>query len=541
MIWERENRTGAWIGLVQECISFDEDVLEEMLKRRNGILILDGVSGCGKTRLLHRFRERSENPVAIHSYREITEELVNLCRKMDGQTVAKMRSLLSAQPILAVEDLDYLRGLETTQEMLGMIFGGVAKQSLIILTGNDLEESVPKMLRCLEHSKRLKFLHSGSAEDEMLAIGSIFPEGGMDRDLLNQVLTERHKRAMYSLVRTGILEEGLTRRISPLEKYRGMHQNCPKACEDFLEMMWSWQERNGDRNAFLQIRDCFCKAAEVLEDRDGTIAFRAAELLKASGEVERAIELYSQILPRVLRSGDHTGMAITRGYYWAGAVRGYRSMRSPERDEETMRDALWMFGQAMQSRRDDDDAVDPSRITILWAMVNSHAYLGELQQAEQYCLEILRIQESLPEAHPDRIETCIQFSQLCREYGKRADCQTWLLKAAELLERTPASEELGWMYGLVACNCWKLSDEKRLEFYQKERTNSFRRFQRDPRKECQWHRQVSQLCARMGDIPEALYHKERELEIGKAYLSEEESRKRFEELKMLLGQISSEQ
>jgi len=347
-----------------------------------------------------------------------------------------------------------------------------------------------------------------NSDEEMLAIGALFPEEGMDRRMLEQVLSPRQQQAMLHLIREGLFREDLLQRITAVKLPDSMNGEHPDVYKAFLEALWQWQQGNDEGLCFRQIRDCFCKAAEVLWDRDGTVAFRAAELMKASGEVEKALELYELILPRVTRPGTHEGMSLCRGHYYEGTVLGYRAMKSHEPDEEGMRKALWMFRQAMRLRRGYQESLVPPRTMILWAMVYCCVYLGEKDTARRYCRRILEIQKCLPEAHPDRVETCIQFSQLCREYGRRADCQTWLLKAAELLEKTPASEEMGWMYGLVACNCWKLPNEKRLELYQKEEQYSRRRFSRNPREEYRWHWQVAQLQARMGNIPEAVRHKE---------------------------------
>ncbi|MBR2047212.1 MAG: hypothetical protein IJ960_01305 [Oscillospiraceae bacterium] len=281
----------------------------------------------------------------------------------------------------------------------------------------------------------------------------------------------------------------------------------PNASEVFLEKLWQWQQTLMDRKLFLQIRDCFCKAAAVLEDRDGTIVFRAAELTKSSGAPEQSLELYDQILPRVLRSGRHGIPALARGYYWAGAVRCFRALRSQEPEDDAMREGLCLFEQAAHLLEDCDSSNGPNKTSILWAMATGYAYLGEAERARQYCQEILESQKALPEHHPDRIETCIQFSQLCREYGNRAECQQWLLKAAALLEQAKPSENIGWMYGLVACNCRKLSDEKRLWLYQKEKECSVQRFLLNPQALRQWHRQIARVYAKLGDMARADYHR----------------------------------
>lgn len=509
MIWKSENGITGWLGLEGGCISAAGDVLEEMLKLRHGILILDGISGCGKTKLLHQFREKSKTPVAIHSYREVIEELVHVYKKMEDQSREKIFSLLSAHPILAVEDVDYLRGKDATQEILGAMFSEVAQQALIILTGNDLEGCVPGMLQCMKQARHLKFLYPGSPEDEMLSIGWILPEDGMDRRLLEQVLSPRQQQAMLYLIRAGWFREDLLHRVSAVKLPDSRNGERSDVHNAFLEALWQWQQGNDEGLCFRQIRDCFCKAAAVMEDRDGTIAFRAAELMKESGELEQAAELYGQVLDHVLRLDSRDAVALSRGHRCRGIALGYRCAKKLEEHVENgMREAVEHFHQALK-HGEACGGLDTCETTqILWGLVYGYACLGELTKAEEYCLEILRIQETLPENHPDRVETCIQFSQLCRDFGRRLDCHKWLLRAAELLEQVQPTEDMAWMYGLVACNCRKLSDEKRLELYQKEEQYSRRRFLRNPRDGYRWHWQVAQLQAGMGNIPEAVRHKE---------------------------------
>ena len=348
-----------------------------------------------------------------------------------------------------------------------------------------------------------------SFDGEMLAICALFPEDGMDRRLLEQSLTSGQQQAMEHLLCEGLFREDHLHRVSASEGTDGLCGQKERICTAFLDALWQWQQGNDEGLCFWQIRDCFCRASGLLEDREGTVAFRAAELMKESGELERASELYEQVLAHVLRSGCKDPMALSRGHRCRGISLGYRWVKEPGAGAEAgMREAVGHFRQALEYGELCGGLDTCETVEILWGLVYGYAYLGDLVRAEQFCRAILEIQEMLPEEHPDRVKTCIQFSQLCREFGRRLDCRKWLLRAAELLERVQPTEETAWMYGLVACNCRKLPDEKRLKLYALEERYSRRRFFRNPREGYQWHWQVAQLQARMGNIPEAVRHKE---------------------------------
>lgn len=515
MALRREIRENDWIGLESGQISTTEQVLEAMLAMERGVVILDGVSGCGKTRLLHRFRERRSGEMAVCSYRDIVEELLNLCRKPDGQMMERMDALVCACPVLAVEDLDYLRGLEDTQRILGQVFGRAAEKCLIILTGNALETMIPRLLEKLEKPRHLRCVYPGGPEAEMLAISGLWPREGLDRQLLEAVLTPYHWQGMYSLLRRGLLTEQLSQQITAAGASDEMAREAPGACGTFLDALWKWQEEHDDPGDFLQIRDCFCKAAVVLADPDGTIAFRAAELTKESGDLKRALGLYDQILVDVILGGTGDPAALARGHYWSGAVRGYRAQRDPETGPEQMRAALGHFRRALEHLDQVQSAGTPERIRILWAMTECHAFLKAWEQADACCREVLALRAELPEDHPDRAETCIMFSQFCRDYGRRQDCQKWLLEAAGILEKCAPGEKHGWMYGLVATNCWKLPAQTRLAFCETEKTLRAGHFLRNPRELLRWHRRVSRLYEGQREFDRAIRHKEEEVRLGK--------------------------
>lgn len=130
------------------CLSARE--LEEgLFGMDSGVVVLDGMTACGKTRLLKSLRCRRGGAMAVVSYEDVTVEYVRLLNKHGGDSKERMVALLGAYPALAVEDVDFLRGKPFTQMDVGDILRAVSGNSLVILTGFRIRESVPELLERL--------------------------------------------------------------------------------------------------------------------------------------------------------------------------------------------------------------------------------------------------------------------------------------------------------------------------------------------------------------------------------------------------------
>lgn len=268
-------------------------------------------------------------------------------------------------------------------------------------------------------------------------------------------------------------------------------------CDAFFHHLWDRAQADPPcpYEEFIEIRDCFIRASKAGMDSDGMLTWAAATLSKESGDLELAQELYCQALHTGLEHGVTDPKKLAQLYSWAGSAKGLQVMRHKS-DETVMRDALDHFHRALDLCESYAAPADPFRIQLYWALAEAHAYLNEMKEAEAFCRKILAVQESLPPNHPDRAETCIMLSQLCRSYVSKKEWQQQLHKAAEMLDQAacvPASQ--AWMFGLIACNAWSLPAQKRLEFCLKEKKLNPKRFCHNPAALAQWERMETKLQA----------------------------------------------
>lgn len=133
-----------------------EEMVFLLLPKTTGIVVLEGVTNCGKTQLLRRFRKASPTAVCIYSYRDVVNELIHICEKSgQGTTLERFVSLLESFPCLAIEDIDYIRG-PNTQSFLSSAINEAAKTCLIIVTGNYVNYLMPDFLERLDNPMHFK-------------------------------------------------------------------------------------------------------------------------------------------------------------------------------------------------------------------------------------------------------------------------------------------------------------------------------------------------------------------------------------------------
>lgn len=114
-----------------------EEVLQYLLQKKSGIVLLNGCSGCGKTMLLKRLKETTSRPVYIFSYESVVDEILRAARAKET-CERYLLDISENNCVIGIEDVDYLRGKEATQACLAEMVCNAAEKHLVIMTGNDV-------------------------------------------------------------------------------------------------------------------------------------------------------------------------------------------------------------------------------------------------------------------------------------------------------------------------------------------------------------------------------------------------------------------
>ena len=110
-----------------------------LLQKENGIVLLNGYSGCGKTQILKGLKQLATRPVYLFSYRDVVDEII----KTRENCYRFLLELDVEGCVIGVEDVDYLDGKSATQKHLADMIRIAADKHLIILTGNDVQIRTP--------------------------------------------------------------------------------------------------------------------------------------------------------------------------------------------------------------------------------------------------------------------------------------------------------------------------------------------------------------------------------------------------------------
>lgn len=128
------------------------------------VIILDAPSGYGKTNALHEAKNLIGKSVAILSYEEVVNDIVRyLQNDNSGADVTDIiPSLAKKCRVFAIEDIDFLEGKEATQKCICDIINKLAdyKTTVIVLTGTDIRQKIPKLVQNIHNVTYIKKLNS---------------------------------------------------------------------------------------------------------------------------------------------------------------------------------------------------------------------------------------------------------------------------------------------------------------------------------------------------------------------------------------------
>ena len=120
------------------------DIIEN---QKNGIILIEGPSACGKTYLLRKLRDTSSRDIRVVSYETVVDTMTEnmLHHRYDPNMLAEN---FSAE-VLCIEDVDFLQGKDQTLTELAFLANRLSENNLVIFTGIKLRQRIPMLFNFL--------------------------------------------------------------------------------------------------------------------------------------------------------------------------------------------------------------------------------------------------------------------------------------------------------------------------------------------------------------------------------------------------------
>ena len=120
------------------------DIIEN---QKNGIILIEGPSACGKTYLLRKLRDTSSRDIRVVSYETVVDTMKEnmLHHRYDPNMLAENFS----SEVLCIEDVDFLQGKDQTLTELAFLANRLSENNLVIFTGIKLRQRIPMLFNFL--------------------------------------------------------------------------------------------------------------------------------------------------------------------------------------------------------------------------------------------------------------------------------------------------------------------------------------------------------------------------------------------------------
>ena len=142
-----------WFDEEAQAALTDDQLLDLLKKSKAQVILLEGPTGCGKSRLLKNMQQTDARRTKILAEDAFVRSL--LATASAGRGEKTFSELADGCEVVCVEDIDLLNGKTATQEIAAQTLRAAAKEALVVLTGIRLRERVEPMLEELREHARL--------------------------------------------------------------------------------------------------------------------------------------------------------------------------------------------------------------------------------------------------------------------------------------------------------------------------------------------------------------------------------------------------
>lgn len=130
-----------WTDPVSKQTFTDEELIARLSASAPGIVLLQGPTGCGKTRLLRALCSTMNVQDAILTKEQVVDTVLDTIIYRKPDLVKKTEGM----PLVCLDDIDLVRGRDSTQEELNVLLRRISTRSLVILSGIDCTERISAM------------------------------------------------------------------------------------------------------------------------------------------------------------------------------------------------------------------------------------------------------------------------------------------------------------------------------------------------------------------------------------------------------------
>ena len=416
---------------------------------------------------------------------------------------------------------------KTMEESWGMVTPDMILEAFrkASISENSFPEVVSDQNRTYQQEQiyqhlRILFNLSGMNEEEkkVLSYSVLLPQGGMDAMLFLNCLEKEEQKCLYQLVAKGWLRKQtgnlLTMHPMICQVCREELQPNDEICRKFLEnLLKKYDKKEYNFLRYAQMAECFSKAMEYLEDKNGDFSYYAGILYLSIGEYQRGLECCQRGLKIANLSPNHSNIG---GIYHNIGV-AYRKLGENKKSLEYCQKALSILEKS--SAR-----LDYLHIAVVYNNIGSaYAELGDYKKQLEYYEKALKLgKEQLPSNHLDIAATYHNIGYAYGNLGEYEKELEYYEKVLHMFEgQLPSNHpNIAIIYHSIGDAYGELGDYKKaLEYYEKALRIKEEQLPSNHPEIAITYNNIGCAYGELGDYKKALEYYEKALKIEEKKLS----------------------
>lgn len=132
-----------WYDAGVDAMLTDDQLFELLTECSGQVVLLDGPTGCGKTRMMKRLMNEGGRKTELFAEDRFIRTLMDCTLSNGRHTIAEA---VDGYEIVCIDDADLMRGTTGTQEYTAQILSDIAQKALVILAGIQLCERIKTLI-----------------------------------------------------------------------------------------------------------------------------------------------------------------------------------------------------------------------------------------------------------------------------------------------------------------------------------------------------------------------------------------------------------